>query len=89
MADVRIYTRRWCGYCTAAVRLLRKKKVPFEEIDATGDQDLRRWLFSVTGRSTVPQIFIDGRPIGGYSELVDLENRGQLDEMLEPRPMRA
>ena len=82
MATVRIYTRRGCGYCDAALELLRAKDVPFDEIDATGDATLRRWLADVTGRPTVPQIFIDGTPIGGYTDLAALDRTGELDRML-------
>jgi glutaredoxin 3 len=82
MASVKIYTRAWCGYCTRAVRLLRDKGVPFEEIDATGNRELRRWLAEASGQSTVPQNFIDGRPIGGCDELHELEDTGTLDSLL-------
>lgn len=81
-AQVKMYTRRWCGYCTAAQRLLQEKQVAYEEIDCTGDHAARRWLLEVTGRSTVPQIFIDGKSIGGYDDLRALERRGELDGML-------
>ena len=77
-----MYTRRWCGYCTAAERLLDQKNVTYEHIDTTGDHATRRWLADVTGRSTVPQIFIDGQSIGGYDELRALERTGELDRML-------
>jgi glutaredoxin 3 len=83
MPHVKIYTRRWCGYCSAAERLLKQKGVTFEEIDTTGDRETRRWLADQTGRTTVPQIFIDGRAIGGYSELRALDRDGQLDSLLE------
>ena len=82
MAEVKIYTREWCGYCTAALRLLRKKGVAFEHIDTTGDPDKRRWLVEATGRTTVPQIFIDGRAVGGYTDIRALDERGVLDRML-------
>ena len=81
-ASVRIYTRRGCGYCDAALDLLRAKGIAFDEVDATGDQTVRRWLADVTGQATVPQIFIDGRSIGGYTELAGLDRRGELDRML-------
>jgi glutaredoxin 3 len=81
-AQVKIYTRRWCGYCTAAERLLQQKGADFEQIDATGDPALRKWLAEVTGRTTVPQIFIDGRPIGGYDDLRALDRSGRLDALL-------
>ena len=82
MADVRIYTRAWCGYCTAALSLLRRKGVQFEEIDVSGRPEMRQWLVKATGRTTVPQIFINGTPIGGYTDLRDLDERGKLDQML-------
>jgi glutaredoxin 3 len=80
--DVKIYTRAGCGYCTAAIDLLEAKGIPYEEIDLTGNTEGRRWLATASGRSTVPQIFIDGRPIGGYTDLRDLDIAGQLDAMI-------
>jgi len=85
-ADVKIYTRQWCGYCTAAERLLRSKGVAFENIDCTGDQEKRKWLVEVTGRTTVPQVFIDGRAVGGYDDLRALERTGELDKLLAGPP---
>jgi len=81
-AEVKIYTRRWCGYCAAAERLLQRKGVAYEEIDTTSNPDLRTWLLKATGRSTVPQVFIAGRPIGGYDDLTALDRSGKLDAML-------
>lgn len=81
-AEVKIYTREACGYCTAAIRLLTSKGVAFQHIDATGDPATRRWLAEVTGQSTVPQIFIDGRPVGGYTDIAALDRRGELDRLL-------
>jgi glutaredoxin 3 len=81
-AHVRIYTRKWCGYCTAAERLLKAKGVAFENIDCTDDPAKRTWLVEATGRTTVPQIFIDGKPIGGYDDLNALDKRGALDGLL-------
>ena len=81
-AEVKIYTREGCGYCTAALRLLTSKGVQFEHIDATGDPTTRRWLAEVTGQSTVPQIFIDGRSVGGYTDIRALDQRGELDRLL-------
>ena len=82
---MKIYTRAGCGYCTAALRMLRDKGVAFEHIDATGDPDTRRWLVEVTGRATVPQIFIDDHPIGGFTDMLALDRRGELDRMLAGR----
>jgi glutaredoxin 3 len=81
-AEVKIYTRKWCGYCSAAERLLRGKGIAFENIDCTGDREKRDWLVEVTGRTTVPQVFIDGRPVGGYDDLKVLERSGELDKLL-------
>ncbi|MGN6106345.1 MAG: glutaredoxin 3 [Kofleriaceae bacterium] len=86
-AQVKIYTRKWCGYCTAAERLLEDKGVAFEEIDTTGDKETRRWLVEATGgRTTVPQIFIDGRSIGGYDDMKQLDRAGELDALLAGKP---
>jgi glutaredoxin 3 len=84
-ANVKIYTTDWCGYCSAALRLLRGKGIEFEQIDVDGDAKMRRWLVEATGRTTVPQIFIDGEPIGGFTDLRALDERGQLDKMLNGR----
>jgi glutaredoxin 3 len=81
-AHVKMYTRRWCGYCTAAERLLDAKGVTYENIDCTGDHATRRWLLEQTGRSTVPQIFIDGVSVGGYDDIRALDRKGELDRML-------
>jgi len=81
-AEVKIYTRQWCGYCYAAERLLRGKGVEFENIDCTGDREKRQWLAEVTGRTTVPQVFIDGKSVGGYDDLKVLDRSGELDKLL-------
>ena len=81
-AHVKIYTRQWCGYCTAALELLDQKGIEYEHVDCTGDQKTRTWLVQATGRSTVPQIFIDGKPIGGYDDMRALDRKGELDRMI-------
>jgi glutaredoxin 3 len=83
---VKIYTRRWCGYCVAAERLLTQKGVAYEQIDTSGDPEIRRWLVEATGRTTIPQIFIDGTPIGGYDDLRALDRAGRLDALLAGQP---
>ena len=80
-AGVKIYTTSWCGYCHSALRLLKQKGVAFEQIDAS-DPATRRWLREVTGRTTVPQIFIAGVSVGGYTDIRDLDDAGELDRML-------
>ena len=83
---IKIYTRKLCGYCTAAEHLLKSKGVAFEKIDCTGDQDKRTWLAEITGHTTVPQVFIDDRSIGGYNDLRALDRTGELDKLLAGAP---
>jgi glutaredoxin 3 len=82
MARIRIYTTRWCGYCYRAKALLGDRGLEYEEISLDDDPEFRRKLFDLTGGWTVPQILIDGDPIGGYAELWQLDRSGQLDERL-------
>jgi len=82
MAQVVIYTTNYCPYCTAAKALLRSKNVSFDEIDVTSDQLRRGEMEQRSQRRTVPQIFIDGKPIGGYDEARDLDANGELDRLL-------
>ena len=77
-----MYTQVLCGYCSAARALLRKKGVAYEAINVTLNAKLRREMIERSGRHTVPQIFIDGRHVGGYDEMVALDNAGQLDNLL-------
>jgi glutaredoxin 3 len=82
MKPVKMYVTMFCPYCTAAKTLLTKKGVPFEEIDATGNSELRQEIMERSGQHTVPQIFINEESIGGFSELNEMEMCGELDEML-------
>jgi glutaredoxin 3 len=82
MSRIRIYTTRWCGYCVRAKALLDDKGLPYEEIALDDDPAFRRNLQELTGGWTVPQILIDGTPIGGYTELWRLDKSGQLDARL-------
>ena len=77
-----MYTTRWCSFCTRAKTLLESKGLPFEEISLDDDPAFRQRLFELTGGWTVPQILIDGEPIGGYTELWQLDRSGRLDEGL-------
>ncbi len=84
MAKVEIYTSMLCGYCHAAKRLLKQLGVPFIEYDVGGDPEKRaRMTERAGGRTTVPQIFINGTPIGGCDELYALERAGKLKPLLE------
>ncbi len=82
MAKVIVYTTEYCPYCVRAKNLLRHKGVAFEEIDVSDDDALREQVVTESGRRTVPQIFIDGKPIGGFDELNALEQDGELDRIL-------
>ena len=83
MAEVVVYTRQWCGFCTAAKHLLDKKGVSFEEIDATGDQAKRQEMIQrAGGRTTFPQIFIGDHHVGGCDDLFALESAGKLDQLV-------
>lgn len=84
-ATVRIYTTGYCGYCRAAERLLDRKGVAYTNTDVTRDPATRRWLVEATGRTTVPQIFIDDLPVGGFDDLQALDTRGELDRLLAGR----
>jgi glutaredoxin 3 len=77
-----IYTTSYCPYCTAAKALLRSKNAGFEEIDVTDDPARRSEMEKLSERRTVPQIFIDGKPIGGYDDARDLDASGELDRLL-------
>lgn len=82
MAEVVIYSTPTCAYCFRAHHLLERKGIPFKEIDVSGDPGKRQWLFDVTRRRTVPQVFINGRPVGGFDELARLDRSGELDRLL-------
>jgi glutaredoxin 3 len=80
MPRIQIYTTRWCGYCVRAKALLDSKGIPYEEIGLDDVPGFRELLLELTGGWTVPQIVVDGQPIGGYAELHALERAGGLDE---------
>jgi glutaredoxin 3 len=82
MARVRVYSTRWCGYCVRSKALLESRGIDYEEISLDDDPAFRQKLFDLTGGWTVPQILIDGRPIGGYTELWRLDRDGRLDDDL-------
>jgi glutaredoxin 3 len=83
MARVEIYTRLFCGYCTRAKQLLAQKGVDFEEHDLTmGGAGRDEMIRRAGGLTTVPQIFIDGKHVGGSDDLYALDAAGRLDPML-------
>jgi glutaredoxin 3 len=81
MARIQMYTTSWCGYCVRAKALLDARGLEYEEIRLDGQADFRACLQEWTGGWTVPQIVIDGRPIGGYTELWQLDRQGWLEEL--------
>lgn len=82
MAQVTVYTLNHCPYCKWVKELLTRKGVSFIEIDVTDDADLREKIALASGQKTAPQIFIDGKPIGGYEEVKKLSERGALDRLV-------
>ena len=83
MTQVTIYTRQFCPYCSAAVNLLKKKNVDFEEIDAPhGSPKRAEMIQRANGGSTYPQIFIGDTHVGGCDDMMGLDRRGQLDGLL-------
>ena len=83
MPRIEIYTKQFCSYCVRAKRLLESKGLSFEEFPVDFDSAKRQEMIQrANGRTTVPQIFIGGRHIGGCDDLMALEHRGKLDDML-------
>ena len=76
-----MYSTTWCGYCIRAKALLERRGLEYEEIVMDDDPAFRQKLLEMTGRWTVPQIFIDDVPIGGYTELWCLDRDGKLRDL--------
>jgi len=81
-----MYSSPFCGYCAAAQRLLEAKGVEFEVIDVFLDADKRAEMRAVSGRTSVPQIFIGDTHVGGFDDLNALEQQGELDALLDEAP---
>jgi len=79
-----VYSGRFCGYCTAAERLLKSKNVEYELIKVDEDPAMFDHMMKVTGRRTIPQIFIGDYHVGGFDDLAALNQSGNLDGMLNP-----
>ena len=77
-----LYSSPFCGYCTAAKRLLKNKGADFFEINVLFNTEQREQMIKLSGRRTVPQIFIGGQHVGGYAELSELDNNGELNTLL-------
>ncbi|MEE8113322.1 MAG: glutaredoxin 3 [Nitrososphaerales archaeon] len=85
MPKIIVYTKEICPFCKYAKALLRSKGVDFEEIDIGIDEALQEKIWQLSGRKTVPQIFVDGRPVGGFEELRELDASGELEKILDIR----
>lgn len=83
MADVIVYSSDWCPYCIRAKQLLESKGVAFEEIKVDGKPQLRAEMTQKAGRTSVPQIWIGSRHVGGCDDLFALERAGKLDTLLQ------
>lgn len=86
MAKVIIYTKPACPYCDYAKQLLDHKKVAYEEVRIDLDAEKRAEVERLSGRRTVPQIFINDQPIGGFDDLSALDKSGKLDSLLNSTP---
>jgi glutaredoxin 3 len=83
MPEIIVYTKDYCPYCHAAKDLLRKKGAAFTEVDIQKHPERRAEMIQKAGgRSTVPQIFIGGRHVGGCDDIHALDGAGKLDPML-------
>ena len=82
MADVKMYTTRFCPYCMRARMLLESKGVAFTDIAVDADPELRREMMQLSGRHTVPQIWIGDQHVGGFDDMAALDRQGKLDELL-------
>lgn len=82
MANIVIYTTLICPFCIRAKMLLKSKKLKYTEINVGGNAQKREEMMTLSGRHTVPQIFINEQPIGGCDELYALEQQGKLDELI-------
>ncbi len=76
--QIKIYTKAYCSYCYAAKNLLAKRGLAFDETELSGNLEAEQEMRDLTGGKTVPQILINGTPIGGFTELVELDTAGQL-----------
>ena len=86
MPKVVIYTTNYCPFCASAKALLRTKHIDFEEIDITLDEHLREEVTRLSGRRTAPQIFIDGKSVGGFDDIKELDMSGELNRLLGIQP---
>ncbi len=82
MNEVTVYTRRFCGYCTAAKSLLQSKGYDYTEVNLDEDLALAQEIMRKSGQRTVPQIFVGEHPIGGFRELYQAMNNGEFEDLV-------
>ncbi len=82
MANVTLYIRSWCSFCQQATNLLDNKSVSYQTIDIEEQPEKRDEMIELTGRTSVPQVFINQQAIGGCDDLFALESNGELDKLL-------
>lgn len=82
MADVIIYTRDGCPYCTRAKSLLSTKGADFQELNISDNPGYRQEMMDRSGRSTFPQVFVNGQHLGGCDDIFALDRDGKLDPLL-------
>ena len=80
---IKIYSTSWCSPCASAKKLLKELNLSYEEIDIEKQEITRQELMKITGGTTVPQIIINGKSIGGFDKLLELTQNGNLQEMLK------
>lgn len=83
MSHIEIYTKKYCPYCQRAKALLKSKGVSYEEFEVSNDEALQQEMRARSGRSTVPQVFINNQHIGGSDDLEAANRSGQLNELLD------
>ncbi len=83
--EITMYATGWCPYCARARALLERKGLAWTEIDVEAEPARRAEMIARSGRRTVPQIFIDDRPVGGSDDLHELDRTGELDALLRPK----
>ena len=83
MSRMKVFTTEPCGYCRTAKALLAKRRIAYEEVNLARDPEGRAELVRLTGMMTFPQVVIDGKPLGGYQELVRADREGALAELAE------
>ncbi|MGV8921647.1 MAG: glutaredoxin 3 [Pseudomonas sp.] len=82
MTEVTLFTTSTCPYCRNAKALLTSKNIAYKELNVERDMDLRREMIALSGRRTVPQIFIGNHHVGGFDELAKLDRQGELMKLL-------